>query len=159
MCIMAVSKTCDDILFKIKTPNPSQESPASSKAQNQDLKEMDVLCTFKIKKESLNLDHECIKDQWPYQNQNHYAIFQSGTSSLLKIPEWGHQDMVVLCTFKMKKESKNLEYGCIKDQWPYQNEDQAAKLPSQEPPAPIKAPNRDLKDMDILCSFKIKIKC
>ena len=29
--------------------------------------------------------------------------------------------------------------------------------PSQEPPAPIKAPNMDLKDMDVLCTFKIKI--
>ena len=56
----------------------------------------------------------------------------------------------------MKKESKNLEYGCIKDQGPYPNEDQDAKLPSQEPPAPIKAPNKDFKDIDF-CTFIIKI--
>ena len=35
--------------IKIKMTNPSQEPPVSSKAQNEDLKDMDVLCTFKIK--------------------------------------------------------------------------------------------------------------
>ena len=39
--------------------NPSQEPPVSSKAPNQDLKNMDVLCTFKIKIESQNVDHGC----------------------------------------------------------------------------------------------------
>ena len=32
----------------IKMPNSSQEPPASSKAPNGDLKDKDVLCTFKI---------------------------------------------------------------------------------------------------------------
>ena len=33
------------------------------------------------------------------------------------------------------------------------------KIPntSQEPPASSKAPNEDLKDMDVLCTLKIKI--
>ena len=44
-------------------PNPSQESTASSKATNDDLKDMDVLCTFKIKIESQNSDLWYIKDQ------------------------------------------------------------------------------------------------
>ena len=51
----------------MKNPNPSQESPASSKAPNQDLKDVDVLCTFKIKLESQHLDHGCLKDQWLIQ--------------------------------------------------------------------------------------------
>merc|ERR1711954_400695 len=42
---------------------PSQEPPASSKAPNQDLKDMEVLCTFKIEIESQNLDHGCFKNQ------------------------------------------------------------------------------------------------
>ena len=42
-------KTSDLIPIKIKMPNPSQEPPMSSKALNEDLKDMDVLCTFKIK--------------------------------------------------------------------------------------------------------------
>ena len=52
---MGVSKTIDHIQIKINISNPSQEPPASSKASNQDLKDMDVLCTSKIKIESQNL--------------------------------------------------------------------------------------------------------
>ena len=59
---MDLTETSDYIQIKIKMPNPSQEPPASSKAQNEDLKDMDVLCTFKIKIESQNLVHVCIKD-------------------------------------------------------------------------------------------------
>ena len=61
--IMDVSKASDHIQIKNKMPNPSQEPPASSKAPNEDLKDMDVLCTFKIKVESQNLDPGCMKDQ------------------------------------------------------------------------------------------------
>ena len=60
---MVVPKSNDLIQIKIKLPNPSQEPPASSKAPNEDLEDMDVLCTFKIKIESQNLDHMYIKDQ------------------------------------------------------------------------------------------------
>ena len=83
--------------------NPSQEPPAFSTSPNEDLKDMDILCNFKIK----------------------IAI-------------------------------QKLEYGCIKDQWPYANQDQDEN-PSQEPSAPIKSLNHDLKDMDLLYTFKIKI--
>ena len=48
---MGISKTSDHIQIRIKMPNPSQEHPISSKALNQDLKDMDFLCMFKIKKE------------------------------------------------------------------------------------------------------------
>ena len=51
---MGVSKTRDHIKIKIKMPNPIQEPPASFKAPNEDLKDMDVLCTFKIKIETQN---------------------------------------------------------------------------------------------------------
>ena len=60
--IMGVSMTSDHIQIKIKMPNPSQEPPVSSKAPNEDLKDMDVLCTFKIKIESKNLYHGCVID-------------------------------------------------------------------------------------------------
>ena len=92
--------------------NPSQEPLASSKAPNEDLKDMDVLCTFKIKIESQNLDHGGIKHQWAYPYQEEDAKLQSGTSSILQ---------------------------------------------SYVPPASSKAPNQDLKDTDVLCTFKIKI--
>ena len=50
--------------------NPSQEPPASSKTQNQDLKDMGILCTFKIKIDSQNLEHRCFKDQLSFPNKD-----------------------------------------------------------------------------------------
>ena len=47
--IMGVSKTSNHIQIKAKIPNPSEEHPVSSKAANQDKKDMYVHCTFKIK--------------------------------------------------------------------------------------------------------------
>ena len=73
----------DHIQIKIKMPYPSQEPPASSKSPNEDLKDMDVLCTFKIKIESQNLDHGSSKDQGPYPNQYQDAKPQSGNSRIL----------------------------------------------------------------------------
>ena len=70
---MGVAKTSDHIQIKIKMPNPSQEPPASSKDPNEDLKDMDVLCTFKIKIESQNSDYRRIKDHQPYPNQDQDA--------------------------------------------------------------------------------------
>ena len=61
--IMVVLKTSDHIQIKIKMPNPSQEPAASSKALDEDLRDMDVLCTFKIKIESQNFYHRCIENQ------------------------------------------------------------------------------------------------
>ena len=68
--IIVVSKTSEHIQTKIKMPNPSQEPPATSKPPNEDLKDMDVLCTFKIKIERQNSEYACIKDQGPYPNQD-----------------------------------------------------------------------------------------
>ena len=77
------NKASECIQIKINLLNSSQEPPASSEAPNQDLKDMDVLFTFKIKTESQNLDHGCIKDQWPYPNKGQDAKSQSGTYSVL----------------------------------------------------------------------------
>ena len=49
---MCVPKTMDHIQISNMMPNANQEPPASSLAQNQDLKDIDALCTFKIKIES-----------------------------------------------------------------------------------------------------------
>ena len=114
-----MAKTSDNIQIKIKMPNPSQELPASFKTLNEDLKDIGVLCIFKIKIVSQNLNHGCIKDQWPYTNQDQDVKRQSGTSSLL-------QNMDVLSNFKIKRGDQNLGHGCIKDQWPCQNQDQDA---------------------------------
>ena len=61
--IMCVSKPNDHIQIKIKMLNPSPDPPASSKDPNEDFKDIDALCTFKIKIERHNLDHGCIKKQ------------------------------------------------------------------------------------------------
>merc|ERR1712082_525500 len=84
---MGVPKTSDHIQINIRMPNPRKEPPASSKAPNEDLKDMDVLCTFKIKIESQISDHWCIRDQRPYLNQDQDAKPQSGTSSVLQSPK------------------------------------------------------------------------
>ena len=44
-----VLKTSDHIIIEIQMLNRSQEPPASSKAQKQDLKDMDNPFTYKIK--------------------------------------------------------------------------------------------------------------
>ena len=44
--------TSDHIKIKTKMPNSSQESPTSSIAPKEDLKDINVLCSFKIKMES-----------------------------------------------------------------------------------------------------------
>ena len=59
----------DHIQINIRVQYPSQEHPVSSKAPNQDLKDMDVLWTSKIKIESQNVELGCTKDQLPYQNK------------------------------------------------------------------------------------------
>ena len=92
------------IKIKIKMQNPSQKPQAPIKAPNQDLNDIDVLCTFEIKIESQNSEYRCIK------NPHHIQV-------------------------KIKTSN-----------------------PNQEPPAPNKAPDQDLKHMDVLCTFKIEIK-
>ena len=121
---MGVSKTSDHIQMKIKMPNSNQEPPATSKAPNEDLKDMDVLCTFKYKIESQNSVHGYIKDQWPYPNQDQDAKPNSQNSSILQSPKSGLKDIDILCSFKVKSDSQILNHGCIKDQLPYQSQDQ-----------------------------------
>ena len=50
--IMNISKTSDHIQIKIMMPNPSQEPPASSKAPNLEVIDIDVFCNFTIEMES-----------------------------------------------------------------------------------------------------------
>ena len=124
---MAVSETRDHIQVKIKMPNPSQEPPTSSKAPNEDLKDMDVLCTFKIKIESQNSEYVCTKDQWPYPNQYQDAKPQSGTSSVLQSPKSGLKCHG--CYLHLQNQDREPKFGIwsTKDQWPYPNQYQDAK--------------------------------
>ena len=67
---MGVSKTNDHIKIDNKMSNPIREPSASSEAPNEDLKDVDVLFTFKIKIESKNLDHGFIKLQLSYPTRD-----------------------------------------------------------------------------------------
>ena len=109
------SKTCDHIQIKVKMLKPGQEPQGPAKAPNQDLKDMVILCTFKIKIEIQNLDHVCIKDQWPYPNQDKILRLSQEPPASSKAPIQDLKDMDVLCTFKIKLESQNSEHGHIKD--------------------------------------------
>ena len=66
------------------------------------------------------------------------------------------EDMGVLSILKIKIESHIFEHGYTKDQWPYPNQGQDAKLQSGSSSV-LQSPNQDLKDIDVLCTFKIKI--
>ena len=103
---MCISKTSDYIHITIKIPNPSQEPQASSKAQNEDLKDMHVLCTFKTKIESQNWnigvsktsDHIQIKIKMPNPSQEHSASSKAVSQEL--------KDNAVRCIFKIKIDPK-----------------------------------------------------
>ena len=60
---MGVSKTSDYIQNKILMPYTNQELQASLKALNQELKDIDILCAFKVKIESQNPERWDIKDR------------------------------------------------------------------------------------------------
>ena len=95
------------------------------KSPNQDLKDMDVLCAFKIKIETQiwkrglpkTSDHIRIKIKiWtPSQEPPVSCIARNQDLH-------GHR-----CTFKIKSQRQHWEYKCIKDQWPYSNQYQDAK--------------------------------
>ena len=107
--IIGIWKTSYHIQIKIKIANPSQEPPASSKVPNEDFKDMDVLCTFKIKIESPNLDYGCVKDQWLYPNKDKDPKSQSGTSSVLQSPKcWlkGHG-----CSLHFQNQESEPKFG------------------------------------------------
>ena len=81
----------------------SQEPPASFKAPNEDLKDMDVLCIFKIKRERVKI--------W----NMHVSKFSDHIQTKIKIPNLSQEppasskvtnhelrDMDVLCIFKSR---------------------------------------------------------
>ena len=114
---MCEPKTSDHIQINICMQNPNQEPPVSSKAQNQDLKDMDVLCTFKIKMESQNLEHGYTKSQC----SDHIKILikipnkSKEPPASSKAPNQDFKDIDIICTFKIKIEGQNSEHGCNKD--------------------------------------------
>ena len=62
-------------------PNPSQELPACFTAQNEDLRHG---CSLHLQNQDRS-DNGCIKDQWPYPNQDQDAKPQDQCSDHMKI--------------------------------------------------------------------------
>ena len=101
--------TSDHIPIKIKILNPSQEPSRSTKAPYQDLKEMDALCIFRTKiKESKFRS-------WVYQSPVPITKSRSRRQTQIRNlqcppnPIQDLKDMDALWTFKINKESQNLE--------------------------------------------------
>ena len=113
---MGVWKNIDHNQIKIKIPNPSEEPPLSSKAPNQDLRDINVLCTFKIKIERINNMHWCIKDNWTYPNQDQDPKPQSGASSIFQSPKAGLRGQGF--TLHLQNQDRGLKIGSWVYQWP-----------------------------------------
>ena len=133
-----VSKASDHIQIKIKMLNSRQEPPAPAKAPNQDLKDMDGLCTFKIKIEGQIFN--------PVRNLQHPLNPQ-----IRGLMTW-----MFFAPSKSRQRAKALNMGVSKTSHHFQINIRKI-IPSQKPPLLSKAPNQYFQDMDILCTFKIKI--
>ena len=114
---MGLPKTSDYIQIKIRMPKYSQESLVYFKSPNEDFKDIEVPCTFKIKIESQNLELGVFK------TSAHIQIKISIPNPSEEPPAY----MDVCCIFKIKKESKNSDQVWTKDQCPYPNQDQDTK--------------------------------
>ena len=124
---MCVSKTSDHIQIKVKLPNPTQKLPVSSTAPNEDLKDIDVLCTLKSRKRAKSLNLGVPKTSDHIKIKIVISNLSQEPPEPSKAPNQDFKDIDVLSTFKIKIESQNLDHGSIKHQWPYPNKDQDAK--------------------------------
>ena len=113
---IGLPKTSDHIQIKMEMPKPSQKSPASSKVQNKDVKDMDNLCTLEIKIHQQHFELGCMKDQWPYPNQDKDAKAQSGTSSVLQNPKGGLKGHG--CSLHLQNQDREAKFGS----WVYQRQ-------------------------------------
>ena len=88
--------------------NPSQELPASSRASNHNLKDIDILWAFNFKRESQIQNNNIAKTSNPLQVNIKIPKPCQKPPATSKVPN-------ILCTFKIKIVSQNLEPGYSKD--------------------------------------------
>ena len=115
--------------------NLNQKPPASSKAPNEDFKDMDVLCTFKIKIESPNSDHGCVKDQWLIQLKIKMLI-PSQKHGVRQSPIWGLKEHG--CSLHLQNKDRQLKFG----RWVYQRPRTISKTRSRYLKCPEKTQMR-----------------
>ena len=99
---MDETKTSDHIQINIRMQNSSQEPSASFKAPNDDLKDMDDLCAFKIKIESHNFDNGCTKPNDYIQFKIKMPNSSQEPPAPSKDPTEDLKDINVLCTLKSR---------------------------------------------------------
>ena len=142
---MVVSQTSDHIQIKIKMPNPCQEPSASSKATNKDLKGHG--CFLHLQKQETdaqihNVGISKTSGHIQFKIKIHNSSQEPPKSLKGSNHDLKHTD--ILCTFKVKIESQNSEYGWTEDQWPYQNQYQDAK-PKSGTSSALQSPKWGLK--------------
>ena len=100
---------------------------------------------------TIKSDYGCIIDQGPYPNEDKYAKPQSGSSGILQSPKSGLE--VHGCSLHLRNQEKkpNLEPVCIRPVTISKS-----RYICQSPAYP-NSQNQDLQDIDVLCTFKIKI--
>ena len=154
--IMGISKTRDYIEIRIKMPNSSQEPPVSSKATNQDFKDMMFFAPSKSRQrakfwiigKSKTSDHIQIKIKMLNPSQ------EPPVSS--KAPNKVLRRWMFFAPSNSRQRAKNWIIGVSKTSDHIQIKIRMQN-PTQGPPVFSNAPNQDLKDIDVLCTFKIKI--
>ena len=65
--------------------NPNKGPPGSYTAQNKDLLDMEILCTFNMILEGQNLGERFIKAHLLYSDHDQDGKLQSGTLSILQV--------------------------------------------------------------------------
>ena len=116
---MDLTETNDPIQIKINMLNP-KEPPASSKARNQELKDMNVLCN-KMKNIDVPKNSDYIQLKIKMTNPTNP---NQEPPAFSKVPYQDFKDRDFHCTLKIKIETQILDREWIKDRGPYPDHDQ-----------------------------------
>ena len=122
-----------------KDAKPQSGTSSILKALNQDLKDMDILCTLKINIGSQHSECGWIKDQWQYPNQYQDAKPQSGTASILQSPKSGLKGHG--CSLHLQNQDKEPKFGSVVYQEPITiSKSRSRWKPKSGTPSSLKAP-------------------
>ena len=125
---MGVSKTRDHIQIKITIPNPYNVFQCPKVGLN------GLECSLHLQYQDREpkSDHGCIKDHWPYPNDNKDAKPQSGPSSILQSPKWGPKGCG--CSLHLPNHDREIKIGI----WEYQRPRLRFETPVQNSQCPLK---------------------